>query len=98
MRRTRKVIHQWLKDREMDSPCIVLRIDDYATTPHSSHGQFYTVQDRLDDKGKAIWPSEAHASEAAKWATKKFGHQYGVFRLVSIIEPAAVPVKITVVR
>jgi hypothetical protein len=30
-----------------------------------------------------------------KWATKKFSHQYGVFKLVNIVEPAQAPVKVT---
>lgn len=93
--------HQWLRERNIDGAFVVLRIDDYATTP-TDRGQFYPVAPREPyirmRNGNALWPSRASAEGAAKWATEKFGHQYGIFEMTAVVEHAVSPVKITAVK
>lgn len=87
-----KIIHEWVADRDIHEPHIVLRIDDYCMNPEQ-RGQFYPVNERRDDNQKAIWPNRELAIAAARWAVKQFGHQYGVFKMTTIVETAVVPVK-----
>lgn len=89
-----KIVHDWIADRDMHVPHIVLRIDDYALSP-ADRGQFYPAVERSDDKMKAIWPNRQMALDAAAWAARKFGRQYGVFRLDTIVETAPRPVRTT---
>lgn len=90
----KKIQHPWIEDRKMVVPCLVLRIDDYSKIP-MTRGQFYPEGSRYDDDQKAIWPNMELATRAAEWATKKFGHQYGVFAMFQIVEPAEAPIKHT---
>lgn len=94
----RKKLHQWLEDRELtEKPAMVLRVDNYETVP-AMRGQFYPegmVAEADKPGGKAIWPSYHDAFEAALWATKKFGHTYAVFQMITIVEPAEAPTKST---
>lgn len=87
--------HEWLAEREMDKPSLVLRIDDYSTRP-LNRGQFVPGL-RNDDSQKAIWPNQELAAHAAEWAAKKFGHTYAVFTMVAIVEQAEPPLKVTAV-
>jgi hypothetical protein len=89
---------EWLRERDALSPSLVLRIDDYPAVAQGDLGQFYPIMQRDDDKRKAIWPSEEKAVQAAHWAVKKFGHQYGIFRMVFIVEPFEAPVKVTEIK
>jgi hypothetical protein len=94
--RKKKAVHEWLDARGMTEPALVLRIDDYCTTP-LNRGQFIHGHRPLrDDTVKAIWPSLEQACSAAEWATKKFGRQYAVFKMVGIVEKDEPPLKVTV--
>ncbi len=86
--------HEWITDRAMEQPCVVLRIDDYSCFP-LSRGQFVPLTARSDDNQKAIWPTRELAGHAAEWAAKKFGRTYGVFQMLAIVEPAEAPIKVT---
>lgn len=85
MRKSRVTL-PWLKQRGMQGAFCVLRLDDYAMTP-LNRGQFVTEGGRLDDMRKAVWPTYEQAQGAAEWATNKFGHQYGVFKMITFVEP-----------
>lgn len=91
---SRVKMHDWLAERSMTTPSLVLRIDDYSTTP-LNRGQFVPHGSRYDDALKAIWPTHDLAQHAAEWAVQKFGHQYAVFKMVEIYEQAVAPIKIT---
>jgi hypothetical protein len=95
MRKRKEAAHEWLAERAMTEPSIVLRIDDYSMTP-LNRGQFVPCRQRFDDSVKAIWPNRELACRAAEWATKKFGHVYAVFTMVGIVEQAEPPLKVTV--
>lgn len=88
-----KIIHPWIADREIHEAHIVLRIDDYSTMS-SDRGQFYPAVERTDDKMKAIWSSRQKAIDAATWAAQKFGRQYGVFKMVAIVETTVRPIRV----
>jgi hypothetical protein len=96
MSKAKQPTHEWLVDRNMTEPSIVMRIDDYSMTP-VSRGQFYPELSRFDDCQKAIWPNRERACRAAEWAAKKFGHVYAVFVMVGIVEQAEPPLKVTVI-
>ena len=96
MRHRKEAAHEWLAERAMTAPSVVLRIDDYSLTP-TTRGQFYPEMQRFDDKQKAIWPDKESACHAAEWAAKKFGHVYAVFTMVGIVEQAEPPLKVTVI-
>jgi len=85
----------------MEHAYLVLRLDHYDTES-ASRGQFYPVQNPNPDgdapEYKAMWPTLELAVGAAKWATEKFGHQYGVFGLVAFVEHANVPVKVITIK
>lgn len=91
-KRAKKLSHPFLSERGMSGAFIVMRLDDYGTTP-VARGQFYPIYSRDDDKSKAVWPSEEQANSAAEWAIKQFGHTYGIFKLITVLEPADVPVR-----
>jgi hypothetical protein len=93
--RHKEAAHEWLAERAMTAPSVVLRIDDYSTYP-LNRGQFVPHQ-RFDDNQKAIWPDKESACHAAEWAAKKFGHVYAVFTMVGIVEQAEPPLKVTVI-
>jgi hypothetical protein len=93
--RRKEAAHEWLAERAMTAPSVVLRIDDYGMYP-LARGQFVPGQ-RFDDKQKAIWPDKESACHAAEWAAKKFGHVYAVFTMVGIVEQAEPPLKVTVI-
>lgn len=95
MRKSKEQKHEWLQERGMSEPSLVLRIDDYSLTP-LNRGQFVPRLARCDDSQKAIWPNRERACQAAEWAAKKFGHVYAVFVMVGIVEQAEPPLKITV--
>lgn len=95
--RIRKIIHQWLKDRGITGAYVVLRLDDYLTTP-ADRGQFYTGRNRMDDANKAVWGTLEDAQGAAQWAVRKFGHKYGVFQLVRFVEAKEEPIKVSVIK
>ena len=88
--------HQWLADRNLAECWLVLRIDNYKEAS-ADRGQFYPATDNPGDRMKALWPDETHAVHAAKWATEKFGHTYGVFKMNQIVEQLIVtpPTKVT---
>ena len=90
------MVHKWITDRDMSQPALVLRIDDYGTHP-LARGQFAPVNPRMDDSRKAIWPDWESAHRAAEWAVEKFGHVYGVFTMVEIVEHEQPPIKSTLV-
>lgn len=85
--------HEWLLERNMEMPSVVLRIDDYSMIP-LTRGQFVPTF-RPDDRMKAIWPTVEQAMNAARWAAQKFGHTYAVFTMGAIIEVQEPPVTVT---
>ena len=88
--------HDWLVDRGMTEPSLVMRIDNYSDMP-LSRGQFVPEVVYPPDAThlKAIWPTKELACGAAEWAAKKFGHVYAVFTMIGIVEQAEPPLKIT---
>lgn len=85
---------EWLKERNAQGAWIVLRIDVYRNVPFN-RGQFYPNSDipQADRvESKAIWPTEKQATDAAKWATKQFGGEYGVFQMTHIVRPREAPI------
>jgi hypothetical protein len=89
--------HKFLSDRKVKNVWIVMRLDDYSKST-ASRGQYYPSTPRADDANKALWPTEAEALAAAKWAADNFGHLYGVFKCVSFIEQTKLPLKVTRIR
>ena len=65
MKRRQEQPHEWLNERAMTEPSLVLRIDDYSMTP-LSRGQFVPRGIRHDDSQKAIWPNRELACKAAE--------------------------------
>jgi hypothetical protein len=92
----RKTRHEWIASRDMDSPHLVLRIDDYSMLS-LQRGQFVPNCPRSDDSQKAIWPNAELAHHAAEWAAKKFGHVYGVFQMTAIVEQKEPPLQTTLI-
>lgn len=90
----KKKLHDWIEERSMETPSVVLRIDDYGKEP-LSRGQFYPENHRYDDVCKAVWPTRERAIEAAEWAVKKFGKVYGVFTMVNIVQPREPEITVT---
>jgi hypothetical protein len=84
--------HKFLLDRKIPGAWLVLRIDDYNIGT-AARGQFYPETNRLDDTQKAIWGSESDALAAAAWATRTYGHEYGVFKMTHVVGRTETPVK-----
>jgi hypothetical protein len=92
-----KKLHSFLKDREVKEFFIVCRIDDYSIMSNN-RGGFCPSRGEYLGKGGYLWPTQQKAEEAAKYVLQKpenLGKQFGVFKLVGIVEQADVPIRVT---
>ena len=85
--------HEFLKSRGMRQGFIVMRIDDYES--HLNERGAFSPAEYMGRRGGYLWMTQAQAEAAAKHVGERTGHQYGVFKMVSIVEEAKTPFKVT---
>ena len=90
----RNTQHPFFKARTMKEGYVVNRIDDYFDHHVcGDRGGFHTPN--YGKKGGMLWPEYQLALNAAKHMVQQNpGHQYAVFKMVTIVEHSAPPINI----